>query len=260
MTGTHSKDWKPELYLKFKNERAQPSIDLVNRIDAENPKSIIDIGCGPGNSTEILHRRWPSARITGTDNSPAMIDEAKKTYPELEWRLQDAAELDTTERYDIVFSNATIQWIPDHGRLLKNLAAITNGGGVIAIQMPLYNEMPVAKMIDGIFHELIADSDFDFDSVFTFHAPQFYYETLEALTSHVDIWETSYYHVMDSHKGIYKMIESTGMRPYFERIGDESTKSVFIERVLEGLAKIYPAAADGRVLFPFKRLFMLAVK
>jgi len=260
MSSRLSNDWKPGSYLVFKNERAQPSIDLVNRIGAENPKSIIDIGCGPGNSAEILRKRWPAARITGVDSSPAMIAEAQKSYPDIEWRLQDAADLDMSEQYDVVFSNATIQWIPDHGRLLKGFADITNNGGIIAVQMPLYNEMPIAKMIDEIFHDLFPDSDFSFDSVFTFHEPRFYYETLSAATSRVELWETSYYHLMSSHKGIYDMVESTGMRPYFERISDDSAKSIFIERVIKGLEKIYPAAADGMVLFPFKRLFMLAAK
>src|SRR6266542_994395 len=118
-------DWNPDLYLKFNKERIQPSIDLVSRIAINDPKSIIDIGCGPGNSTQILAERWPKARIVGVDNSPAMIEKAKKDYPHQEWCVLDAGKVLILETYDVVFSNATIQWIPDHERLMKRMEVMT---------------------------------------------------------------------------------------------------------------------------------------
>jgi trans-aconitate 2-methyltransferase len=113
-------DWNPDSYLQFRNERTQPSIDLVNRITAEQaPGNILDAGCGPGNSSRVLIDRWPTARLTGVDNSPAMIEEAKKDFPGQEWVLSDAAEYRTDKKFDLVFSNAAIQWIPDHDGLFR---------------------------------------------------------------------------------------------------------------------------------------------
>ena len=117
-------DWSPQQYLKFSNERTQPSIDLVTKIKVDNPRSIIDIGCGPGNSTEVLHEQWPDAKIVGLDNSSKMIEKARKDYPDGKWMLGDASKLETGQSYDIVFSNATLQWIPDHDILIPRLFEI----------------------------------------------------------------------------------------------------------------------------------------
>ena len=119
-----NKDWNPELYLKYNKERIQPSIDLVSRINFDNPRNIIDIGCGPGNSTHVLTERWPDAKITGIDNSPAMIEKAQNDYPSQTWKVMDAGNLVFDEKYDIVFSNATIQWIPDHKKLLADFKSL----------------------------------------------------------------------------------------------------------------------------------------
>src|SRR5208337_5518052 len=104
--------WNPELYLKFKNERTRPSIDLVSRIDIEAPERIIDIGCGPGNSTQVLHGRWPLADITGVDKSEEMIKKASGDYPDQKWAVGDASSLKAETPFDVVFSNAALQWIP----------------------------------------------------------------------------------------------------------------------------------------------------
>jgi trans-aconitate 2-methyltransferase len=134
----NKKDWNPELYLKFDRERTQPSVDLVTRIDFDHPKKIIDIGCGPGNSTQILVQRWPYAEIIGVDNSPAMIERAKKDYPNQNWRMIDAGRDEIEGNYDIFFSNATIQWIPKHSELLKRFHNLLTDKGLIAIQVPQF--------------------------------------------------------------------------------------------------------------------------
>ena len=146
-----AKDWDPINYLKFKNERTQPSIDLISRINIADPKNIIDIGCGPGNSTEVLLQKWASSKITGINNSSAMIDKAKKDYSDQIWKIQDASKIDLKEKFDVVFSNAAIQWIPDHEKLLLSFMNIVNKNGALAIQIPLYNEMPICEIIDSVF-------------------------------------------------------------------------------------------------------------
>ncbi|MHC1782992.1 MAG: methyltransferase domain-containing protein [Anaerolineaceae bacterium] len=133
-----NKDWNPDLYLRFEKERTQPSIDLVSRINFDAPGKIIDIGCGPGNSTQILVQKWPDALVTGVDNSPAMIEKAKKDYPNQNWMLLDAGKDEIKEKFDIIFSNATIQWIPNHQELFARFFCALNDNGLIAIQIPLF--------------------------------------------------------------------------------------------------------------------------
>ena len=141
-------DWNPKLYMKYGNERTQPSIDLVSRIALDFPKNIIDIGCGPGNSTQILVKRWPKSEIAGLDNSPNMIEKAGKDFPKQEWMLANAANINISRKYDIVFSNATIQWIPDHEKLLSRLFSIVNTGGALAIQIPMFKDLAIWKAIE----------------------------------------------------------------------------------------------------------------
>jgi trans-aconitate 2-methyltransferase len=135
-------NWNPDQYLKFANERTQPSIDLAARINVENPKSIIDIGCGPGNSTRVLRQRWPESRISGLDSSVEMIKKAKEDFPELEWITADASTFKFDKKYDIVFSNAALQWMPAHELLLRRLMEILNANGALAVQVPANKESP----------------------------------------------------------------------------------------------------------------------
>ncbi len=256
-----TKDWNPDLYLKFDKERIQPSIDLVTRINCEKPEKIIDIGCGPGNSTQILAQRWPGAKILGIDNSSAMIDKAKSDYPHQEWMIMDAGNDEINEKFDLVFSNATIQWIPNHAELLKRFYNLLTSTGMIAIQLPLFFDMPIAKSITSIakqnkwrsFTEGVTD-------LFTIHNSSEYYDFLSELYQSVELWESNYVHVMDSHESILEMIRSTGLRPYLDKLDNEEDKKDYEELVLEGIKKDYPLQKNGKVLFPFKRLFFIAHK
>jgi len=253
------KDWNPELYLKFDKERTQPSIDLVSRIDFDKPEKIVDIGCGPGNSTQILVLRWPDSQIIGIDNSPAMIEKARKDYPKQEWRILDAGTDAINEKFDIVFSNATIQWIPDHSKLLKKFHDLLSDKGLVAVQVPMFWEMPLGKAILRItanhrWNTVIKGAI----EVFTIHDYSFYYDTLSELFNSIDIWETDYIHIMDSHLSILEMIRSTGLRPFLDRLETDSDKKEFENMVLMEIKKDYPLQRNGKVLFPFKRLFFIA--
>jgi trans-aconitate 2-methyltransferase len=255
------KDWNPEFYLKFGKERIQPSIDLVSKIEFDNPESIIDIGCGPGNSTQVLVERWPKSKIVGIDNSSSMIEKAKKDYPNQEWQLIDASSDELKGKYDIIFSNSTIQWIPNHTKLLKKFYDSLSDKGIIAIQIPMFWDMPIGKSIFDIAREhrwyaiMRGSSD-----TFTMYDYSFYYNTLSELCSSVEIWQTDYFHVMDSHLSIYQMIESTAMRAYLGKLENDSDKKDFVNQVIEEIKINYPSQNDGKVLFPFKRLFFIAKK
>ena len=253
-------DWNPEQYLKFNKERIQPSIDLVTRINFDKPDSIIDIGCGPGKSTQILVSRWPEARITGLDNSPAMISKAKLDYPVQNWVLADAGKDKIDGKFDIVFSNATIQWIPDHSGLLKIFNNILSDKGLIAVQVPLFWDMALGKSILKIANESPWRSiTKGVTELFTMHDYSFYFDNLSEMFHSIDIWESHYIHIMDSHQSILEMIRSTGLKPFLERIPD-GEKDLFENLVFKEISNDYQFQKNGKVLFPFKRLFFIARK
>ncbi|HEX2919600.1 MAG TPA: methyltransferase domain-containing protein [Bacteroidales bacterium] len=254
-------DWNPAQYLKFDKERLQPSIDLVARIDYIDPAKIIDIGCGPGNSTQVLLNRWPGSKIVGADNSQAMIKRAKEDYPEQKWILFDAGIDLIDDKFDIVFSNATIQWIPDHGSLIQRFSEMLIDNGVLAVQLPLFFEMPLGRSISVISKNgKWSAATNDVDNLFTINDQSFYYDNLARYFRKIDIWTTDYYHVMDSQSSILAMIRSTGLKPYLERISDDNDKKSFEDHVMNGIKNDYPLQANGKVLFPFKRLFFIAKK
>jgi trans-aconitate 2-methyltransferase len=255
----NKKDWNPDLYLKFDKERTQPSIDLVSRINRENPSRIIDIGCGPGNSTQVLVQRWPDSEIIGIDNSPAMIEKARKDYPYQDWQLFDAGIDHIAGNFDIVFSNATIQWIPNHVNLLKRFYNLLSENGIVAIQIPLFWDMPIGKAI----LKIAADSRWNsvmkgVTELFTIHDSSFYYDNLSDLFQSIDLWESDYIHILDSHISILEMIRSAGLRPFLDRLENDTDKKDFEEMVFKEIRKDYPLQKNGKVLFPFKRLFFIA--
>jgi trans-aconitate 2-methyltransferase len=255
-------DWNPELYLKFGNERTQPSIDLVNRIQLDKqPENIIDIGCGPGNSGQVLISRWPNAKLLGIDSSEAMIAQAKKDYPRQEWIVSDALKFISPIKFDVVFSNATIQWIPDHEKLLNGFCSLLSDNGVLAFQAPMFNHMPIRQAIAKVARESRWKSKLEnCASVFTFHEAGFYYDLLSPRLSSLELWETYYLHVLESHEAIIDWIQSTGMKPYLDSLSGENEKSDFRTEALNEVKKDYPAQKNGKVIFPFRRLFVIGYK
>ncbi len=257
----NKKDWNPELYLKFSKERIQPSIDLVSRIEIENPKKIIDIGCGPGNSTQILRERWSSSHILGIDKSKSMISKAVSDFPNQEWKLFDVETDEFRYKYDIVYSNATIQWIHNHDILLKKLSDIVNPNGVIAIQIPLFFNMPLGQSISKIAQDSKwSNLTKDVDKLFTILKSFEYYDILSEHFEKIEMWETHYIHIMESHLSILEMIRSTGLKPYIEKLSNDNDKKQFDDLVFESIKSDYKLQKNGKVLFPFNRLFFIGYK
>jgi trans-aconitate 2-methyltransferase len=253
--------WNPTQYLKFKSERTQPSIDLVSRIALDNPKSIIDIGCGPGNSTQVLCQRWPEAEVAGLDNSEEMIKKAQADFPKQKWILADAGTFNPGQKYDLVFSNATLQWLPNHEALIPKLFSFCTEKGAMAVQVPANNESPLHKA-------LLAVSDSQKWRGFTSHCEKlfnyrpagYYYDLLLSLSSKIDLWETAYLHVLESHAGLIEWYRSTGMRPFLERLPDDASRKLFEGEVLEKCQSAYPPQKDVKILYPFKRTFFIAYR
>lgn len=252
-------DWNSTLYLKFTKQRTQPAIDLAARLTAAAPARVLDIGCGPGNSTAVLMDRFPSAQVTGVDSSENMLTKARADYPAARFELCDVScELSALGKdWDVIFSNACLQWVPGHRRILRELMSMLRQGGELAVQMPVNHNEPIERVIRETAASDRWRDHFSFNGVYHTLTAGEYYDILSAEASEVDVWQTTYYHVMPSHDAIMDWYRSTGLRPYLNALNDED-KAAFEADVLAGLLGEYPVQADGCVLFPFPRLFFIA--
>ena len=252
-------NWDADHYLRFADERTRPSRDLVARIPLKAPATVVDLGCGPGNSTQVLKTRWPDAQVCGVDNSPEMIETARRDFPDDEWILADLAEWSGDRPFDVVFSNAALQWLPDHAVLVPRLFSLVADGGVLAFQIPSGLYAAVRVHIREISHDPAWSDRMDGPrSMLTMEEPPLYYDALAPIASHVDIWETEYNHVLECPAAIVDWIASTGLRPYLAALHDDSERDRFKSLLLERVTESYPRRVDGRVLYPFRRLFVVA--
>ena len=253
--------WSPAQYLKFADERSRPARDLLAAVPLTEVRRAVDIGCGPGNSTELLVERFPDAEIIGLDSSPEMLEAARKRLPNVAFVEADVATWAPEVPVDLLYANATFQWVPDHKAVLKRLFWALPAGGVLAVQMPdnvasepshtlmraVAAEAPWAETFrEPIVRETIA-------------APADYTNLLQPRASRIDIWHTLYNHPLANVAAIVEMVRSTGLRPYLARL-DADEQSEFLARYAAKLAEAYPPLADGRVLFRFPRLFIVALK
>ncbi len=253
--------WNPDQYLKFMGERTQPSIDLAARIEIDDPQSVIDIGCGPGNSTRILRRKWKGTQLFGLDSSPEMIRKAKDDMPDIEWMVGDAMTFGFVRKYDIVFSNAALQWMKNHTSLVPRLFGIVNAGGALAVQVPANQDSPIQRAIVEVARKVRWSSSLaGCEDLMTRHPVEFYYDTLSNISSRFETWETIYYHIIPSHSDLIEWYKGTGMRPYLERLPDGQRRNEFEKDILEYCRDAYEIRNDGKILFPFRRIFFLAYK
>lgn len=254
-------DWDAHLYQRFASERTQPAIDLVSRLHVDDPKRIIDLGCGPGNSTEILRRRWPHAKIIGLDSSAEMISAARERYPDQEWILANVETWEARQPYDIVFSNAALQWIPHHDQLLTRLLHQVAEGGILAFQIPSHVHSQLHQQILQIANESDwAHRMHEAKRALTIESPSFYYDILEGRVSKLDIFEIEYCHVMENTQAIIQWISSTGLRPFLDALETADQKQRFIDLLSLHVAAAYPRQKNAKVLFPFRRLFIVACR
>lgn len=254
-------DWNSRLYLKFIAQRTQPAIDLAARLTVTDPAKALDVGCGPGNSTAVVMERCPRAEVTGVDSSKDMLARARADHPGASYVLCDVgSQLGVLGNdWDVIFSNACLQWVPDHAKVLSKLVSMLRKGGQLAVQIPVNHREPIEKVIKETAASGRWRSHFGSDNVYHTLDQRAYYDLLSGICSHVDIWQTTYYHVMPSHEAILEWYRSTGLKPYLDALTD-SDKAAFEGDILEGLRREYPLQADGCVLFPFPRLFFVAEK
>lgn len=254
-------DWSAAQYSKFKKERTIPAIDLANSIKCENVNSVLDIGCGIGNSTAVLAKKFPGAKITGADNSDDMLAAARKENPGIEFIKLDAEkELDSIKsRYDVVFSNACIQWIPNHHKLLKSLFSLLNDGGILAIQIPQQSKHPVHNILKSLSKSEKWKSKLHVERMYNNLTENEYYDVLSELTDNFRIWETVYFHSMPSYESIIEWYKGTGLRPYLEQLSADDQKA-YSDDVMQCLMDTYPIQKNGEIIFRFPRLFFIAQK
>ncbi|WP_238881494.1 methyltransferase domain-containing protein [Clostridium sp. YIM B02551] len=254
-------DWNSNQYLMFKNERTQPAIDLANRIIIDNPKKIIDIGCGPGNSTKVLKERFPDSYILGIDSSTNMIEAAKKDYPEIDFKICDASKglSNLGDDFDIVFSNACIQWIPNHNELLRSLFGLLKKGGVLAVQTPMNYKEPIHNIIEEVSANKKWKDEFENHRIFYNLMQGEYFDLLSEISSEFSLWETIYFHNLKSHKEIIKWYRATGLRPYLDELSGDK-KEAFEKDIYDRVVEEYPSQRNGNVIFRFPRFFFIARK
>lgn len=255
------------MYLRYADERTQPARDLAARValTTEQPR-IVDLGCGPGNSTAILRERWPAAcELTGFDNSSEMLATARAEQPAGDWQLGDIATWRDPrgEGYDLVFSNAALHWLPDHATLFPHLFQQARaGGGALAVQMPARAYPALHKIIleTAGSEERWRERTQAARVAIRVAAPQMYYDLLAPLAARVEIWQTQYFHALASAGAIIDWVRSTGLRPYLDALESDADRARFEEKLRTGTAAAYPPQADGKVLFPFRRLFLIAYR
>jgi trans-aconitate 2-methyltransferase len=252
--------WDPDLYLRFEAYRTRPAADLLSRVDLKEVHSAVDLGCGPGNSTALLAERWPAAAIAGVDNSAAMLERARAAYPAIEWIQADFAGWRPPACQDLIFANASLQWVPDHAGLLEALCTRLRTGGMLAFQVPSIHRQPAAE----VYRQLINSSPWCAFAPpgerLTVEAPSFYYDVLAKCCRRVEIWEAIYHHVLENHEEMVLWYQSTGLRPFLAGLPDDATRAAFTSELARAYRAQFPALADGRVLFPFRRLFVLATR
>lgn len=254
-------DWSAAQYLKFMNERTTPARDLLSRVPLQDPKMIVDLGCGPGNSTAVLASRYPNAHLVGMDSSPDMIKKAKATVPDLEFTIEDLRSYSPPQSVDLFFSNAVLHWLGAEERiaLIKRLMQTQPSGGAFAFQVP-YNLTEPSHILmrevaaDGPWASTLRNTGRD-----AFQTPQEIYDQLIPLSSEVNIFRTDYHHPLENHRAIVELVQGAGLRPYLDPLSPQE-KEAFINEYLKRLEAAYPKSTDGRVLLSYPRLFVVAIK
>lgn len=254
-------DWNADLYLRFEDERTRPSVDLIQRVRLGAPRRCVDLGCGPGNSTELVAARFPDAVVEGLDSSPDMIEKARKRLPNLSFQIADLQDWTAQGPYDLIFANAVLQWIPDHAGLFSRLARSLARGGVLAVQMPNNLSEPshvsMAEVAaDGPWAQSLTAAG---DAKAPIGSFSDYRRWLDEAGCDADLWQTTYIHALASHQSIVDWFMSTGLKPYIDPLAD-AEREVFLERYKDRIAKAYPTEFDGRVLLRFPRLFIVATR
>ena len=252
-------DWDAALYLKFEKERTRPAIDLLARISNENPRTCVDIGCGPGNSTELLVNRFPEAHIRGLDLSPGMLAAAKLRLPHVDFEQIDLTHWRPGRPYDIIFASASLQLLPDHEALFPRLASLLTVGGCLAVQMPDTLQEPMRALMRMVAAGgswtaklmPVATSRPRIGSI------KDYYGFLATSCGSIDVWHTTYFHTLDNASKIVEWMKGCGLGPFLAQL-DQDERRRFLEEYEARISAAYPTQIDGKVHLAVPTLFIVA--
>src|SRR5437870_1391161 len=235
-------DWNARQYLKFEDERTRPPRDLLAQVPLKSPRRVIDLGCGPGNSTALLLERYPQAQLIGLDSSPDMLCQARERLPNCEFAQADLADWSPQERTDLLFANAVFQWVPDHPAVLQRFLRALPEGGVLAVQMPDNTEEPALALMQEVAGKGPFAGHPALEHAARGHlpSPQHYYDLLRPLCSRIDIWHTVYNHVMAGPTGIVEWFKGSALRPFLSALDDDA-RARFLADYAEQIAEAYPA-------------------
>ena len=254
--------WSAQQYVAFEDERTRPVRDLVAAIPGSDARSAIDLGCGPGNSTEVLAGRFPDAVVTGIDSSADMIEAARKRLPGYRFEIATIEGWHAPERFDVILANAVLHWIPDHAGLLPRLVGRLAAGGSLAVQMPDNLGEPALRLMSEVAGEgpwagKLADAAGARTSIET---AAWYYDVLRPHCARVDVWRTTYHHPLaGGAAAVVEWCKGSGLRPFLDPL-DAEEKAAYLGLYQAAIARAYPALGDGTVLLPFPRLFMVATR
>ena len=255
MVTPHS--WDPDRYLTYADERGRPFVELLARVGAAGPRTVVDLGCGPGNLTALLAARWPAARITGIDSSPEMIAAAWADHGDAAaFEVADLRDWTAPDGVDVLVSNATLQWLPDHLDLLPGLVAQVRPGGWLAFQVPGNFGEPSHTIRTDLAAEPAYAAHTRDVAVPASHDPGTYLEALTDLGCAVDVWETTYLHVLTGADPVFTWVSGTGARPTLQALPD-GLREEFETEYRARLRDAYPDRGHGVVL-PFRRIFAVA--
>jgi trans-aconitate 2-methyltransferase len=250
--------WSPDLYLKFADHRLRPALDLMAQVTLATPKHIVDLGCGPGNVTAVLRQRWPEAEITGVDASPEMLAKARSALADVRWIEADIGTWRPDYPVDLVYSNAALHWLADHARLFPRVLAMVAPGGQLAVQMPRNHHAPGLALVnqtalEGPWAATLAPHL----RVVPVQEPKFYYDLLAPRVRAINLWESEYQQVLSGENPVADWTRSTWMPSLLAAL-EEPMRSAFEAEYRRRVRAAYPPVADGKTLFPFRRLFMVA--
>lgn len=252
-------DWNPALYRRFEDERTRPAAELLARVPLTEAAHVVDLGCGPGNSTELLVQRFAGAAVVGTDNSEAMLASARERLPQARFECSDIATWQPEVPPDLIYANAALQWVPNHEALIPRLFAALAPGGVLAIQMPDNRQEPTHRLMREVAAEApwaIAIGNADKLRTLLLSIDG-YYDLLAGDAAKVDVWRTAYHHPMASAAAIVEWVSGTGLKPFVDRLTPE-LRSSYLAEYEKRIATAYPPRSDGRLLLAFPRMFIVA--
>lgn len=254
-------DWSAQQYLKFEDDRTRPPRDLLAQVPLQRPRLVVDLGCGPGNSTELLIERFPQSEVIGLDSSPDMLKKARERLPQGKFVLGDIETWKPEPHTDLLFANAVMQWLPAHTGVLRRLLEALPKGGVLAVQMPDNTREPALVFQREVGAEGPWRDDPEIKAAARDDLPSLeaYYDLLRPACSRLDIWHSIYNHVMASPQAITEWFKGSSLQPFLSPL-DAAAREQFLAAYTKKIVGAYKPRYDGKVLLRFPRLFIVAVR